>query len=367
MKMFKVMIVDDMEVMRRQIKRISLWGESTGFNIIDEAEDGQEALYKLQRQPVDLLITDIKMPRINGMELLQEANENCLATCVVFLSEHSEFNFAKEAIQYGIFDYLVKPVKEEELKTLLQKVKNYIEEKEKAQVQLKNLEDKLMEKIDVYYPTGHLNSIVKYISEGNKKALEAVEVMVEDTASALGHDTMRMAIVLQKASNEILMAVKEEHGWIEQFVDVTFFVDTNLTHYSDIDSMKKKMVEMLETIIFIINRFIINSDKTPLIKDICIYVVSNIEKDINITRISETLFLTKNHIGDVFKQETGMTVGEYITMIKIEKAKQLLTQGFLKNYEISQNLGYKDVEYFGKLFKKNTGFSPMEFRNAVKK
>lgn len=364
--MFKVMIVDDIEVMRRQIKRLPLWGESTGFNIIDEAEDGQEALCKLQSQPVDLLITDIKMPRINGIELLKEVNENSLATCVVFLSEHSEFNFAKEAIQYGIFDYLVKPVKADELENLLQKVKNYIEEQEKAKTQLKKLEEKLMEKMDVYYPTGHINSIVQYILYGNKKGTEVIESMVEDTAAALGYDTMKTAIVLQRAYNEILINIKESHGWIEEFIDITSFDDINLTKYEDIDSIKKKMKEVLETIKLIIDRFIIDSNKTPLIKEICIYVLRNVEKDISITKISEVLFLTKNHIGDIFKQETGMTLGEYITMVKIERAKQLVIEGDLKNYEIAQNLGYRDVEYFGKLFKKNTGLTPMEYRNTVK-
>ena len=365
--MFKVMVVDDMEVMRRQIKRLPLWGEGTGFSIVDEAEDGQEALYKLQRQPVDLLITDIKMPRINGIELLKEAHENQLATCVVFLSEHSEFNFAKEAIQYGIFDYLVKPVKAEELKTLLQKVKNYIEEREQAQIQLKKLEDKLMEKIEVYYPTSYLNSIVQYVCEGNKEAIKTIGAMVDDTAAALGHDIVKTAIVLEKAYNEILIGVKDKHGWIEEFVDINFFADTNLTHYSDIDSIKKKMIEMLEAIISIITKFILYSGKSPLIKKICIYVMGNVENNISITTISEALFITKNHIGDIFKQETGMTVGEYITMVKIERAKQLVAEGTFKNYEIAEKLGYSNVEYFAKLFKKNTGLTPMEFKHEFKK
>jgi len=365
--MFKVMIVDDMEVMRRQIRRLPLWGDSTGFNIIDEAEDGQDALYKLQKQSIDLLITDIKMPRINGIELLREVYENNLATCVVFLSEHSEFNFAKEAIQYGIFDYLVKPVKAEELKALLQKVKSYIDEKQRAQVQLENLKDKLMEKIDVYYPSGHLNSIIQHISEGNKKAIEVLGVMVDETAAALDYDGMRIAIVLRRASSEILNRVKEKYEWIDKFVDINCFVDTNLTCYSNIDCTKKKMIEMLEAIILIINRFIIDSDKSHLIKEICTCVMTNVENEISITKISESLFITKNHIGDIFKQETGMTVSEYITMVKIARAKQLVVEGSFMNYEIAQKLGYKDVEYFGKLFKKNTGLSPVQFRNTLKK
>lgn len=364
--MFKVMIVDDMEIMRRQIKRLPLWGEDTGFNIVYEAEDGQDALYKLKEEPVDLLITDIRMPRINGIELLREVYENDLATCTVFLSEHSEFNFAKEAIQYDIFDYLVKPVKLEELEKLLKKAKHYIEEKEKAKNQLKSLEDKLIEKIDVYYPADRLNSIIQYTSDGNMKALEAISTMIDETAIIFEYDVLKTAIVLQKAINEIFTRIKEEHNWIEKFMDADFFTNVNLTSYSNINLMKKHIIEVLEFTICTINRFIIDSKKSPLIKEICKYTMQNIENNISIANISEKLFLTKKHIGDIFKQETDMTLGEYITMIKIERAKQLVIDGNFKNYEIAQRLGYNDAEYFSKVFKKHTGFSPVEYRSMKK-
>jgi two-component system, response regulator YesN len=364
--MFKVVIVDDMEVMRRQIKRLPLWGEETGFSIIDEAEDGQEALEKLQVQPVDLLITDIRMPRINGIELLREVQERSLASCVVFLSEHSEFNLAKEAIQYGIFDYLVKPVNKEELKNLLEKVKKRIEEEKKAQIQMKNLEDKLVEKIDVYYPDNQLDSIVKYISEGDRDAIDAVEAMVEDTFAALGHDMMKTALVLQRAYHEVYGEVKSKHEWIKDFIDTKLIADISLTQYNNIDLVKSKIIEEVENLISIINKFILTSKKSPLIREICNYIIHNVHSEVNMGKISEALFLTKNYIGDIFKQETGMTVGEYITMVKMERAKQLMREKALRNYEIANKLGYNNVEYFGKLFKKHTGFSPVEFKNKLR-
>lgn len=365
--MLKVMIVDDMEIMRRQIKRLPVWGKNTEFIVIDEAEDGQEAINKLQIEPVDLLISDIKMPRVDGIELLREVYENDLATCTVFLSEHSEFSFAKEAIQYGIFDYLVKPVKLEELRNLLKKAKDYIVEKETEKIKLKNLEDKLVEKLDMYYPTEHIDLITQYISNGNKQIDQVISNMVYETAIIFENDITKTVIVLQKAISEIFIGVKKNHEWIEKFIYTDFFVDINLGHYNNIDLMKKSIIEILETIINIINKFVLNSKKNPLIKEICMYAIKNIENNISITTISEALFLTKNHIGDIFKQETGMTLGEYITMIKIERAKLLVVDGSLKNYEIAQKLGYKDSEYFSKLFKKHTKLTPIEFRSKNKK
>ncbi|NOV78726.1 response regulator [Clostridium saccharobutylicum] len=70
--MYKVMIVDDMEIARLQLKRLKIWGEVSGFEITDEARNGYEAIQKLQTNSVDLIITDIRMPIVDGVELLEE-------------------------------------------------------------------------------------------------------------------------------------------------------------------------------------------------------------------------------------------------------------------------------------------------------
>ncbi len=364
--MFTVMIVEDLEVMRRQIKRLPIWEEDTGFEIVCEAEDGQDALEKLQLQPVDLIITDIKMPRIDGIELLREVYEKDLATCVVFLSEHSEFNFAKKAIEYGIFDYLVKPVNPNELKRLLNKAKKYIEEKKETQIQQKMIEDKIFDKIDIYYPINQLNFIVNYISEGDKKAILAMSDLVDSIATALECDATKTAIVAQKAYNEIWTGIKTNNMWIEKYVDINSFIDISLLKYDNIELIKNELAKIIETIISLINRFILKSNRTTLIREICNYVIENVEKEISLSKISEALFLTKNYIGDIFKQETGMTVGEYTTMVKVERAKKIVIEENFKIYEIAQRLGYENTEYFGKLFKRHTGLSPIEYKNKNK-
>ena len=73
--MFKVMIVDDVEVMRRDVKRLKLWGESSGFIIEAEAVDGLDALEQLEKHSIDLVITDIRMPHVDGIELLRQISE----------------------------------------------------------------------------------------------------------------------------------------------------------------------------------------------------------------------------------------------------------------------------------------------------
>ena len=363
--MYKVMLVDDIEVMRRQIKRLDLWGEQTGFYIVDEADDGFEALSKLEKNPVDLLITDISMPRINGIELLKEVYEQSLATCVVFLSEHKEFSYAKEAIQYDIFDYLVKPVEREELRALLIKVKRFIEQKRALENEKKELENKLVERLDLFYPINQINDVINCVIGGDEAVSERIAEMVGITFKALEYDLVKTALVLQKTYTEILNAVKTKYAWIDQFADTTAFTCVDLTKLKHIDEIEGQLSELVESLAKMINKFILVSKKSSLVAEICDFIIRNVDHGITLSKVSEGLFLTKNHIGDVFKQETGLTVGEYIIMVKVERAKQLIKEGNLKQYEISELLGYNDSEYFAKLFKKNTGLSPIAYKASL--
>ncbi|MEG0774287.1 response regulator [Clostridium sp.] len=364
-EMLRVMIVDDMKVFRTQIKKIGLWGETSGFHIVEEAEDGQEALEKLLKEPVDLIITDISMPRINGIELLKEIQERGLSSCVVFLSEHSEFNLAKQAIQNGIFDYLLKPVNKEELEQLLIRVKKYIEEKIKTQKTLATLDDKLMSSIELYCPENQLRLIVEGVCKGDQNLVDYIRTIIEDTYVDLDKNIKKVTFILERVYNKILCNVKTQHKWIEEFVDENFITDISLTQHSDIDVISEIILQNIEFLVLTIKKFILTSKKFPLIKELCNYIINNIETEISMSKISDTFFLTKNYIGEVFKQETGVTLGEYINMVKMERAKALIAQGNLRSYEIANRLCYNNAEYFAKLFKKYTGLSPIEFKNQI--
>ncbi|WP_182200959.1 response regulator [Paraliobacillus salinarum] len=362
--MFKVMIVDDMEIIRRQIKRLPLWGEDSNFSIIAEAEDGQDALEKLQQAPVDLLITDIGMPRINGVELLKEVQQNDLAKCVVFLSEHSEFDYAKQAIENGIFNYLVKPVSEEGLEELLNKVKSKLEKSNQVQTHIQTLENKLTEQTTLFYPTAQLHVMIELVKKGNMEAVDLMKSIVEDAFTTLDNDRLKTALLLEKFYRDLFSHLKGEYSWIDQFLDMNSHSSISLTHYQTLEMIQEKLMKRVEYCVSIIKRLIYQSYSCPTVEQVCHYVLNNMDKEINMGNIAQALFLTKNYIGNLFKQETGITVKNYIMMTKIEKAKLLLLKDGLKNYEIADQLGYKNVEYFSKIFKRYTGYSPVAFKNC---
>lgn len=128
--MYSVMIVDDEPIIRKGLKKIINW-EEFGFNIVCEARDGEEALEKLNEHSIDFIISDIKMHKITGIELLRKIRENGLDTLVLLLSGYDEFSYAQEGIRLGAFDYILKPLDAQKLKNILINAYDKLTQKEK--------------------------------------------------------------------------------------------------------------------------------------------------------------------------------------------------------------------------------------------
>ena len=96
----------------------------------------------------------------------------------------------------------------------------------------------------------------------------------------------------------------------------------------------------------------------------CEYIEKNFQENINLNKISNYVSLSKNYFCNIFKKETGITIWDYLIRIRMEEAKRMLLETEQKTYEISEKVGYDDPSYFGRLFKKYTGFTPIEFRDS---
>lgn len=352
--MLKVMIVDDMDIVKRQIKRLKIWKEEIGFSITEEASNGEEAIRKLKVNPVDLVITDIKMPKIDGIELLKKINEMNLCHCTVLLSEYGEFSYARQGIIFGAFDYLLKPVNENELREVLVRIKPFILEKV--------AKDERIKKIYAIFNANDINKITEYIVNGDMKSVELIENIIVKADIVFDHNLKKIAVVLENVMQELIKITIDNYNWYDKFVNIEELIDVDFSGNSDIDSIKNDFIKIMKKIILKVNMFEFSNQKSEKIKQICKYVLENISNEISLDILSKRLYINKSYISEIFKQITGTTLSVYITMIKIERAKKIMDCGNLRTYEISSLLGYKDVEYFSRLFKNHTGVTPREFR-----
>ena len=124
--MLKIFLAEDEVVVRETIKRMIPW-EELGFELVGEAADGEMALPLLIRQQPDLLITDIKMPFMNGLTLARLAKKEIPGLKVVILSGYDDFNYAKQAIGIGVEDYLLKPITKNALIERLSEIRSRYE------------------------------------------------------------------------------------------------------------------------------------------------------------------------------------------------------------------------------------------------
>ena len=130
--MYKLMIVDDEPTVRNGLKGLIDWN-SYGFELCGEAEDGEEGLEKvLQFQP-DLVLADIKMPEMGGIEMMREARKQGFQGKCIILTGYSSFEYAKQAIEVDVEAYILKPINEEELMDCVKKIYEKIKQREEQE------------------------------------------------------------------------------------------------------------------------------------------------------------------------------------------------------------------------------------------
>ncbi|WP_077622268.1 response regulator transcription factor [Sediminibacillus massiliensis] len=128
---YKMLIVDDEPIICRGLKETIPWQEA-GVEVVDVAYDGNEAIEKLQRwQSIDFVITDVRMPNKDGLELARYLAENRPSVRTIMISGYDEFKYAQQAIHLGVKDYLLKPVDVDELLHVVHKLIEQLEEEKK--------------------------------------------------------------------------------------------------------------------------------------------------------------------------------------------------------------------------------------------
>ncbi|WP_418926463.1 response regulator transcription factor [Enterocloster sp.] len=135
MDRIRILFVDDEAIVRERLKKCIDW-EVNGFEVVGAAENGEKALAYLGQLSVNIVVTDIKMPVMDGLELIRNSRESGYDSKFLILSGYDDFQYAQRALRYGADDYILKPIKEEELLDALIRIRDLHFPKQQTTLQL---------------------------------------------------------------------------------------------------------------------------------------------------------------------------------------------------------------------------------------
>ena len=366
--MVKVFLVEDEAIIRRGIKKNVEW-EKNGFEFVGEAGDGEYAYPQILKTEPDILITDIKMPFMDGLELSHLVKKILPNTKIIILSGYNEFEYAKEAITIGISEYLLKPVTAASLTAVLRKVKEEIrEEKEKS---------RLLERYFVSYEkynefldkTDYTGVDRKLIQDFLKLGSAGEEGMfIDEYLAAVGANNYRSLLLRQYMTIDIFCCVQEF------LKGLSVCADEIPPELGDIKYIPKIVGSEEQTVSYLKELFafaISERDRVSgnrygsLIDTAKQYLAEHFESnDVSLNTVAAQVGVSSSYFSSIFKQETGQSFVEYLTKLRIDKACELLRCTTLRTSEIGERVGYNDPHYFSATFKKVTGVSPKDYKNG---
>lgn len=407
----KIHIIEDEPYIRMELMEIINW-ESFGFTIVGNSKNGKDALKSLEKNSADLIITDIEMPHMNGIDFLKNIRERGWDVEVVFLTGFSEFQYAREGAKLNIVDYLLKPIDTNQLIDVLNRVKSKVLEKQIKGNKSYNKELVSKQMLDIIQGKIKDEEIIKrhidrdYLAVVNisiKDFDDLGEQWLKDGSYYMYVDKIKDKInkifkmymikfievdlgiyifILQLESNEGYKIIEEKIEFIEEDINLneTFSIEVgvgNICNRIDIRNSYFKAKKQIHNkqLKRLKNEFNFEANnenkvynkvsyKDEIIKKSKLYVIENIEGDITLNIVSQYLNISKNYFCSMFKQETGINFLNYIIQQKIERAKKMLVEENMKVYEVSEKLGYSDTTYFSKIFKRNVGVTPQDYKRG---
>ncbi|MGM9974896.1 MAG: response regulator [Clostridiaceae bacterium] len=402
--MIKAIIVDDEQITRKGLLEYVNW-KAAGIEVVGEASDGIEGLELAEKVKPDLAICDVKMPKMDGIEMAKNLRASLPACSVIFLSGYSDTEYLKSAIKLKATDYIEKPFNLLEFQELINKTADHIREEKRKRLeeQRKALN---LEKSMLYFKNSLIEDLLKSSTidfDKLKDGLELLNIKFPLNGEFLcqlieNRGDNREKLMLQVINN---LGIERKITFISGTLDNQIIVLYHLRHKGDYEELlnysndvldklnnlhglsasaafgevKKNISELkesydeakeaLKTRGYKINNKVIiydsNKDKS-IIREIEEYIQNNYQKNISINSIASAVYLTPQYLCKLYKKETGKTVNDFITQVRIEASKVLLRDRRYKLYEIAESIGYNDANYYARVFKKITGLNPSDYR-----
>lgn len=368
--MYKALIVDDEPSVLEGLRIMIPWN-SMGFEICAETQNAQDALIKVKEFRPHLLVTDIRMPFKSGLELINEVRKMDLAVEFVILSGYSEFAYAREAIRQGVSYYLLKPLDNEEIISVLKNIKTKldntflaeygftqqeIENFRKSRILHENINVPGESKKDAWQFTWEnfdeeLNRALQLMNyQSARKVIDKLFSFIESRDVSL-HEAR---IIVSSCIYQILRFAFENN------IKLNIILPDEMQEELSLDELKNLITGILSKAISLLleNRRMNSKGYLFRVKS---YIDDNYSKDLKVSSLAKMEFMEAGYLGETFARQFGLSINEYINQVRINKAMELIRTTDMKLNDISYAVGYKNYNNFFSHFKKITNTKPTQF------
>jgi two-component system response regulator YesN len=397
---YKVLVADDEYIIRRGI--IKLLSKYSDLEVVAEAEDGEQAFEQAKDKEIDIFFVDINMPFMNGLQFIEKIKELQPNTIVNVITGYDKFEYVRQALRLGVFEYILKPLNENAFHETIDKIlnamkqkneeekylrwakailginkSNYISEFLDRSTLLQYSEEKVREEIDflgldlpekytmtlIYYERIENPDIRKHWND--KLLYASVENIAKESYESLAplylckNNKGYLILICRTESKDMLDFINQEFkSVVERYLPAKVILaqqsDNNCYH---IPKLYQDLLEKLEDI----------KCYPSIVKKTKQYIEeSYYREELSLNDVAEYVNLSPQHLSRIFKKEMDITFIDYLTNVRIGKAIELFSNDALKMYEIAEKIGYSSQHYFSSVFKKVIGVSPIEYRNQRK-
>ncbi|RAV06390.1 response regulator [Paenibacillus sp. YN15] len=408
--MYKLIIADDEEIIRSGLKDIVNW-QRLGFEIAGTFADGREVIAFLEDNAVDVVLTDIKMTFVSGMEVARYISERGLPTKVLLISGFQELNLAMSAIKFKVQDYILKPIDLDELTAALKKLRELLDKERRslqAQAGASLMESRLsavkdhffarllagsVEKqeelkslFDVVYPGLRFDQCVCFRAEllmEEDMPLHAENPFTADSGFLQACNSFdggaacsvmdcrfsapdgRLVLIAGLGldnipAEELLQHVKAWGSRLAAYLTRTFpdrrFSLQEPRLFNGIPALLANLAARAEE----------DAPAEPdVIEQARQYIAEHITETLSLEELADRFYLSPYYFSRMFKARTGENLIDFMIRYKMEWAMGLLRNPRYKVYEVSHMVGYKSERYFSKTFKNYTGYTPHAYRSRL--
>lgn len=409
-----VLFVDDEIAVLNILKKSIDWNE-INIEHVYEAYNTKEARKIIAQEEIHIIVCDIEMPQESGLEFLAWIQKFYPNIVNIILTGYPDFSYAKEAVNIGIYKFLLKPVIYNELRQVVESAVFKVKETKRKESQIKYgeyCESKWMNN-EKQFLNDLLSEEIPPIegciqSETKKRCIQDLKIKVMlyfnlydiciKDENILYFSLVNIAeelyknIIVIHINNGIIWIIKsvEEHETIEKMCNIYLYkvklfmkcemdayVSYNIAlqdfanYYRRVRQIAGQFHKKGEHIYFEedwANQYSLRKEDMQtkdydIVQKVKAYLEKNYSESVNRTLIEELFHLNQDYLNRIFKKSTGYTLMEYIQYCRVKRAKQLLDDTSMTIGEICGEVGYDSPAYFSKIFKKWSNLTPIEFRN----